>query len=534
MYTRFFGFSEKPFHVTPDPKFLYLAESHQKALDALSYGISERKGFIAVSGEAGTGKTILLHHLLNTLDPKVKTVFISQSRMTPKQLLKEIIQKLRLTPKDQSKISLILQLNEYLVAGLAREENLAILMDEAQSLSVEILEELRMLSNLETSTSKLIQIALVGQPDLEEKLNSRELRQLKQRIAIRSQIRGLSAEESQEYIRHRLRLAGRIESEVFSPEAVELICRHAGGIPRSLNLLCDNALLVGFRRREKEVQAATVKEVLSDRGLVSPENEAVPPPAEVSARRSAKIITRKRFPASVRYGFTGILVVFFIIAAASGYLFLSNKKIKYGFGGAEVAAGIDGALTLKKEFEPLSGTPFLSSEQGVDRTNSALREKDPPSSAAVRTEPQRADEKIVSVVAGQTLYSILRTHYGHANATLVDYILKANPEITDPNLVEVDDRIHLPPLDEESLIQESSSGKFRIHLATFTRKVHAERFGQEGILRGKTVKIEKRSVSSEETWYRLYVGEYGDKEETRKALSILKKRGILGIYPLTS
>lgn len=196
MYTRFYGFSEKPFHVTPDPKFLFLTESHQKALDAILYGVGERKGFISISGEAGTGKTTILHHLLQTLSGNVKAVFINQTQVTPKQLLKEIVQKTGLTPKDQSKMSLIRQLNEYLVSALVEDGNLAILIDEAQNLNLEVMEELRMLSNLETRDSKLIQIAFVGQPELEEKLNSKELRQLKQRIAIRSQIRPLTGDES--------------------------------------------------------------------------------------------------------------------------------------------------------------------------------------------------------------------------------------------------------------------------------------------------------------------------------------------------
>ena len=168
MYTHFYGFSQKPFQVTPDPKFLFLTETHQNALEAVLYGIGERKGFISISGEAGTGKTTILHHILDTLDKSIKTVFITQTQITPKQLLKEITQKLQLSSRDQSKTSLIRQLNQCLLSTLSEQGNLAILIDEAQNLSLEVMEELRMLSNLETRTSKLIQIVFVGQPELEE------------------------------------------------------------------------------------------------------------------------------------------------------------------------------------------------------------------------------------------------------------------------------------------------------------------------------------------------------------------------------
>jgi general secretion pathway protein A len=159
-------------------------------------------------------------------------------------------------------------LNQCLLSTLSEQGNLAILIDEAQNLSLEVMEELRMLSNLETRTSKLIQIVFVGQPELEEKLNSRDLKQIKQRIAIRSQIRPLTADEARQYIDHRLRLVGKSTGEVFSPEAVALIVRHAEGIPRTINLLCDHALLIGYRRKEKRIPVATAKEVLSNRGMM--------------------------------------------------------------------------------------------------------------------------------------------------------------------------------------------------------------------------------------------------------------------------
>ena len=333
MYTRFYGFSEKPFNVTPDPKFLFLTESHQKALEAMLYGVGERKGFVSISGEAGTGKTTILHHVLNTLDKNIKTVFISQTQVTPKQLLKEIVQKIGLPPRDQSKISLIRQLNEHLLSALSQEGNLAVLIDEAQNLSLEVMEELRMLSNLETANSKLIQMVFVGQPELETKLNSRELRQLKQRIAIRSQIRPLTAEESRQYIDHRLRLVGRSTGEVFNPEAAGLIVRHAEGIPRTINLLCDHALLIGYRRKEKRIPVATAKEVLSNRGMMVEEKGKKIVSAPLRGARIRRSYRRDAF-----WGIPAALALILIFLAGMGHLGFLTERVNLIFAKNEAVA----------------------------------------------------------------------------------------------------------------------------------------------------------------------------------------------------
>ena len=190
MYSKYYGFSEKPFAITPDPKFLFLGESHQEALSSMIYGIKERKGFVSISGEVGIGKTTLIYHLLdNVLDEKVKAVFINQTHVTFEQLLRDILLELEQPARDDDKASLLRQLSEYLVQNLAQDKNLALFIDEAQNLSKEVLEELRLLSNMETGSSKLLQIVLVGQPELEGKLHSEDLKQLLQRIGIRRQIR---------------------------------------------------------------------------------------------------------------------------------------------------------------------------------------------------------------------------------------------------------------------------------------------------------------------------------------------------------
>jgi general secretion pathway protein A len=260
-YTNFYGFSENPFEIAPDPRFFLLSENNREALASLNYGIKERKGFILISGMRGIGKTSLIRYVLNNLDKKVKGVIIDQPGIGIEKLLIEVFTNLGLPPSCENKTSLIQQLNAYLIQQLRCDENLAIFIDEAQNLSKETMEELRLLSNLETSTSKLLQIILVGQPEIKAKLDSKELRQFKQRIVLRSRIGRLTEEESRWYIDYRLRLAGSSSSKVFTPEAVSLIYRYSKGIPLSINIQCNKAFGIGYRLSKKRIDSSIVRRV---------------------------------------------------------------------------------------------------------------------------------------------------------------------------------------------------------------------------------------------------------------------------------
>ncbi len=264
MYTEFFRFKEKPFNVTPDPRFLYLSPAHQEALATMLYGIQERRGFVSVIGEIGTGKTTLLHTLFNELSPDIQTVFIFNTRVNFKQLLQNILIDLGLTPEGNNKALLLNQLNEFLIKKLALNENVALIIDEGQNLSPSVLEEIRMLSNLETTKDKLLQIVLVGQPELDLKLRSHNLRQLKQRIGINCYLTPLNNEDQRKYIEHRLNIAGSSTNHIFTEKALELICQSAKGIPRIINILCDNSLLSAYSRDMKKIDHNIVQEVISD------------------------------------------------------------------------------------------------------------------------------------------------------------------------------------------------------------------------------------------------------------------------------
>ena len=261
MYKEFYGLSEKPFELTPNPRFLYLTRSHREVLASMIHGIKNRKGFLSMTGEVGTGKTTLIHSLLDHLDPKVKTVLIFHTTITFTDLLKTILHELDLATLKESRTDLLHQLVQHLVQMDKRGETLVIIIDEAHKLPQKTLEELQMLSDLKF---KGIQILFVGQPELEDKLNSENLKQLKQSVAISRQIRGLSEEESKEYIDHRLRLSGSDSSRIFSPKALSLICGYAQGIPRAINTLCDNALLKGCNSFTKMIDVDIVREVIKN------------------------------------------------------------------------------------------------------------------------------------------------------------------------------------------------------------------------------------------------------------------------------
>ena len=260
MYKEFYGFSEKPFELTPDPSFLYLTPSHRKALDSMIDGIKNRKGFISITGEVGTGKTTLIYSLLNSLDEKVKTVYIFHSTVTFKDLLKTIFSELGLGVVEESEPALLYRLAKYLTQMVA-DETIAIIIDEAQNLREEVMQELQMFSDLE---AKVIQVVLVGQPEFEDKLNSQGLSQFKQRIRIKRQIRALTEEESMDYIDHRLRLVGRSSSQIYTPKVISIICSYAQGIPRIINVLCDNAFLMGYNLSQKKIDVDIIREVIKD------------------------------------------------------------------------------------------------------------------------------------------------------------------------------------------------------------------------------------------------------------------------------
>lgn len=275
MYTAFFDLREKPFKLVPNPEFLFLGKCHEEALAHLAYATSQGDGFAEITGEVGTGKTTLCRVFLEDLDPDVEAAFIFNSKLDSTQLLKAIHKELGILSIANGPAELTQDLNDYLLEKKSNGKSVILLIDEAQNLGKETLEQLRMLSNLETTRSKLLQIILVGQPELREILDSHEMRQLRQRINVSCHIHPMTQKETFDYIAHRVNVACRKPKTLFTPSAQKAIYRFARGVPRLINMACDRSLLVAYSLNRKKVTSASVKIALDELDM-RPKNQPLP------------------------------------------------------------------------------------------------------------------------------------------------------------------------------------------------------------------------------------------------------------------
>jgi len=262
MYKSFFGLKENPFNVNPDPRFLYMTKQIEETLTSLMYGIQTRKGFVTLTGEVGTGKTTLINRLLDWLHHRrARTAFLFNSRMNTNQLFDFILAEFDIACDSKSKSQQLMKLNHWLLERYRNGETVVLIIDEAQNLTFPVLEEIRLLTNLETSTEKLLQIVLSGQPELEEKLKLPELRQLRQRIMLRCKTLTLTKEETSEYVLERLKTAGVDSDTIFTPKALEAVHLYSLGIPRVVNLLCEHSLVNAFVENQRPIEPRIVEEV---------------------------------------------------------------------------------------------------------------------------------------------------------------------------------------------------------------------------------------------------------------------------------
>jgi general secretion pathway protein A len=262
MYKSFFGLKENPFNVNPDPRYLFLTKEIEEALSGLMYGVQNRKGFITLTGEVGTGKTTLINRLVDWLHQRrARTAFLFNSRMNTNQLFDFILAEFGISCESRSKSQQLMSLNQWLLERYRAGETTVLIVDEAQNLTYPVLEEIRLLTNLETSTEKLLQIVLSGQQELEEKLKQPQLRQLRQRITLRCKTTPLTKEQTHDYIAERLRIAGACGELVFSPQAIEAIHLYSLGIPRVVNLLCEHALINAYVEQQRPILPRIVETV---------------------------------------------------------------------------------------------------------------------------------------------------------------------------------------------------------------------------------------------------------------------------------
>jgi type II secretory pathway predicted ATPase ExeA len=289
MYESFFGLAERPFDLTPNPKYLVLTEGHREVLSNLEYAISSRKGITLLLGEAGSGKTTLIRAAMEKQPVRVHCVHLQNPTLTRQEFVETLAVRFRLSDRaSRSKAAFLAELEAQLSDRSRQGETTVLIVDEAQSLPPELLEEIRLLANIETAADKLLTVILAGQPELADRLNHSSLRQLKQRVALRCELRALSREEAVSYVAGRIRIAGGVGAQVFTREAVELMHACSRGIPRTISVIADNALVGGFAAGVRPVPSRFVREVSSDFDLTMPaRNPAFAPPAPAQSASPA-------------------------------------------------------------------------------------------------------------------------------------------------------------------------------------------------------------------------------------------------------
>lgn len=265
MYEKFYGLKEKPFNILPDPDYLFMSKGHENAYTHLEYAILESKGFVVVTGEIGSGKTTLINYLISKIEQQVQIGLINQTYVTPTQFVKMVCQDFELNTDGMDKAEMVDVLHEYLLKQFSLKERVILIIDEAQNLTPKTMEELRMLSNLEAEKHHLIQMILVGQPELKLKLQRKDLIQFSQRVTVNCHLNGMSSNEVTQYIQYRLKTAGAASVDIFAKDAIESVSKYSHGIPRLINVLCDAALVYGFADGIKTISKDVIKHVISER-----------------------------------------------------------------------------------------------------------------------------------------------------------------------------------------------------------------------------------------------------------------------------
>jgi type II secretory pathway predicted ATPase ExeA len=380
MYCEFYRLMERPFNVTPDPKFLYLNARYREAIASLHYGITQRRGFITLIGEAGTGKTTLLKRLLDDLDEKTKSVFIFNTNVTFEEILEYIFAEFDLPVHNGKKLYMLQRLNTFLLEELRRGCNVALLIDEAQDLEFSVLEDLRLLSNLETAKEKILQIVLSGQPEFGQKLSNPILRQLRQRISINCRLLPLSRDEITEYIAFRLEAAGSPDLKLFTREAEDQIYHFSRGVPRLVNVVCDNALVIAYALGKKRIGADVVKEAAAD--LLSVQADDAPAITVREEPEPPSVPVLPAAPPERRWRPSASMVGLALVAVVVGLLSVGRTMLR---GGSDAEDGLALAPLPLQVIRPGSqpGGTGIKSRDTADPQGAVQPGRDAPASAGI-------------------------------------------------------------------------------------------------------------------------------------------------------
>jgi len=570
MYTTYFGLREEPFNLAPDPRFFYANAGHEEAYGGLLDGIHRRKGYLSLIGETGTGKTTLLRRVVEDLEPNIRTSFFYyNTTLTFDELLDFICSDFDLPVKQGRRLEKIRALDNFL-----RERQLGggtgvVIIDEAHHLADEVLENLRLLSNIELNNLKLLQIILVGQPELEERLDQPELRQLKQRIAIPCRLGCLKAQDVGPFIQHRLVIAGYERHDLFTPEAVELVAQHSGGIPRIINTICDNSLSVAYRTSQQTVSDTIVEKAVQQLRLKQIRPSGQP-------QRKKRIWTNLRGLLEARSWNRPRRLVWTGLGIAAGFIFMMSviprttgvlEATDAGAPASQTSSPLlqqnnsEGVMqeripdsparlpapalaqpTLAQPTTSTATEPPITPAPSEAASLASLPQPTVPSVAKEESQPLLAasngdmiplqptpspenGEKGHSIIAmrGDTVSDFVFKVYGNYSALAFDLIKEFNPEIEDLDRITVGQHIWLPSLTRETLVRKQPDGSYHLIVGAFYSRAAATKMAQTARDEGYIAQVTQQRITRARTLYRVALEQLPDLAAADQAWSLVTR-----------
>jgi type II secretory pathway predicted ATPase ExeA len=459
MFLDFYKMNVQPFGVTPDPRFLYLGKSHREALASLYYAVESDRGFVALIAQPGLGKTTLTFQLLEKLQHASRTVFLFQTQCNSKELFHYLLSGLGVDAKGMELVSMHDKLNEILCREMLAGRRFVLAIDEAQNLDPEVLETIRLLSNFETSQTKLLQILLIGQPQLARKLASPELEQLRQRISVFARLEPFGADDVADYIAHRLQVAGYEGAPLFTPEALRIVVEQSQGIPRKINGLCFSALSLGCAMGCKQVDAEMMKEIVADRDV-----ESLQPPSAAQSIMPAPPTSRPTlsiYPAeptrSLGRWALGAVSAAACIAIGMGIFSFFPSRID-----RSIQESSEAWVSIRNSAALIRGLLAVKSDSMAQPSTLNVQAAGLPNSDAAQFSAPGNNVEINTVIVqpGETLRHIILRHMGKYNGGTIERIRELNPAITNFDEIETGQVIRLPrvPVPVDSTVASEGAG----------------------------------------------------------------------------
>jgi general secretion pathway protein A len=546
VYLEYYGLREKPFELVPDPRYLYRSRMHQEALAALTYGIKAQKGFLLLSGPPGSGKTTILRHLLRVLPQQVRTAFVFNTELTYEEFLRAFLRELGLPHETTSREDMLLALNGYLLAEYKAGRSVLLIIDEAQNLSMTVLEDIRMLSNLETDRGKPLQILLVGQPGLWNKVNQPALQQLGQRVTVVCHLGVLTQNETVEYIAHRLRMAGSEGRRVFTRAALRQVHRQAMGNPRLINVICDEAMLCGFVKEKTYVTSRMVRRSVRLR--------RVPRRVASGTRRSLR---GAYVPMRRHYAWSALAMLFVVASLMVAFTFTHQIELS-GFVAritdlrGQWNAGLERPPdAAQRDTVPRSDSDRVMMDADAARQDGHtapapfvrwLMEYPSKPTAAARTMPQPTPAEVPAlpgtndavaqsppaniwheVRPGETLAAVAIAQYRRADPMILNLIRRHNPGIEDINMLTPGLRLGLPPLLPSAWVRPANDGGFAVVVLTTPSAWEANRAVWSLTQEGLRATSEAIRISARVQWHEVLVMGLPSAEEAARVGTIYQR-----------